>query len=233
MLAANPANLASDIGAAARGGATLLHVDVMDGHFVPNLSFGPHISAGLAKVVDLPQDVHLMVERPTRFADPFIKAGASGINVHVETETTEILQRLLADIRGRKVRTAVTIKPGTLVDAIVPFLDLVDMILIMTVEPGYGGQSFLPGSTERIRLVKSMLSGRPVDIQVDGGITLENAPACIEAGANILVAGSAVFGAGDAARGAAQFAELFAEYAGGHPAARQDANAREWPRNTI
>ncbi len=209
LLAANPANLASDIAAAEAGGAGLLHVDIMDGHFVPNLSFGPHISAGISKASKLPQDVHLMVDKPSMFAGPFIKAGAAGINVHVETETPEILINLLADVRAKGLRAAVTLKPKTPLDTVIPYINHVDMVLLMTVEPGYGGQSFLPGSLERISGMRAILSGRPVDLQVDGGVTLENAPSCVRAGANILVAGSSVFGAEDIERRAADFVALF------------------------
>lgn len=209
LLAANPANLAVDIAAAERGGAELLHVDIMDGHFVPNLSFGPHISAGISKVTRLPQDVHLMVEKPSMLAEPFIKAGAAGINVHVETETPEKLINLLKDIRGRGIRAAVTLKPKTPLAEVLPYLDHIDMVLLMTVEPGYGGQSFLAGSLDRIRDMRGILSGRATDLQVDGGITLENAPDCIKAGANVLVAGSSVFGDGNIERRASDFVALF------------------------
>lgn len=209
MLAADPARLADEAAAAGRGGASMLHMDIMDGHFVPNLSFGPHICAGIAKVSRLPQDVHLMVERPSQFAEPFIEAGAAGINVHVETETPEILINLLEGVRSRGLRTAVTLKPKTPLDEVLRYLGVVDMVLLMTVEPGYGGQSFLPGSLERIAGMRRIIADRDIDLQVDGGVTLENAPDCIKAGANVLVAGSSVFGGGDAEARALRFKALF------------------------
>ena len=209
LLAANPANLAADVAAAERGGAEWLHLDIMDGHFVPNLSFGPHISAGISKVSRLPIDVHLMVEKPSMFVAPFIKAGAAGINVHVEAEDPESLINILAEVRGRGLRPAIALKPKTPISEALPYLSYIDMVLLMTVEPGYGGQGFLPGSLERIAAMRGIISNRGIDLQIDGGVTLENTPDCIKSGANILVAGSSVFGAPDIAGRVTEFIALF------------------------
>lgn len=207
LLACDPGNMAGHMAAAAAGGATLWHLDIMDGHFVPNLSFGPHICAGLKRHTALPLDAHLMVQYPSAFVEPFLKAGAACVNVHVETETVEILQNLLRAIRDWEAKPAVTLKPGTPVSAVLPYVKLVDMVLLMSVEPGYGGQSFMPQSLPRARELRALLDREnPVcDLQIDGGITLENVRDAKAAGVNVFVAGSSVFGAPDIAARCREF----------------------------
>ena len=193
LLAANPSCLAADVEAAGRGGAQTLHLDIMDGHFVPNLSFGPHIAAGLE--TSLPIDAHLMVTAPSYFAPLFIRAGAKSITVHAESEDTDSTISLLKSIRARGIKAAVAIKPKTPIEVLIPFVEHIDMALLMTVEPGYGGQSFIEGSLERIAAARAIL--KDMDLQIDGGVTLENVGSCLKAGANVIVAGSSVFGAAD------------------------------------
>ncbi len=210
LLAADAAHFGEAAAAARRGGAAMLHLDIMDGHFVPNLSFGPHVAACLNKTVNLPLDVHLMVEQPSRFVEPFCDAGAASVNLHVETESTPALLSLLRGVHERGLRTAVTLKPGTALERLEPFLEHVDMVLIMTVEPGYGGQAMLPGSLGRIAAARALLDahGGRILLQIDGGVTLENAADCRRAGADILVAGSSVFGAPDIEERVRQFLAL-------------------------
>ena len=199
LLACDPGQMAAHMEKAALGGAKLWHLDIMDGHFVPNLSFGPHICSGLKRHTDLPLDAHLMVQYPSNFVEPFLKAGAAYVNVHVETETVEILQNLLRSIRAAGVKPAVTIKPKTPVTDVLPYVKMVDMVLLMSVEPGYGGQGFIPESLVRARHLRDILDAEnpACDLQIDGGITLANVKAVKEAGVNIFVAGSSVFGAAD------------------------------------
>jgi len=189
----------------------MLHIDVMDGHFVPNLSFGPHVVTALRRRTALPLVVHLMVEQPWTLLVAFLSAGAHSVNIHVETGTSERLRPLLERIHASGARAAVTVKPRTPLAAVEPYLAIVDMVLLMTVEPGYGGQAFLPGSLDRITELRALLddAGREIDLEIDGGVTLQNAADCLRAGANILVAGSAVFGAPDITAAAAAFVRLF------------------------
>jgi ribulose-phosphate 3-epimerase len=195
---------------AARGGAGMWHLDVMDGHFVPNLSFGPHICAGLHRHTALPIDVHLMTERPSRFIDPFLHAGASSVILHVEVEKDEPVTQMLREIKDAGAIPAITLRPRTPLEVIEPYFPLVSRVLLMTVEPGYGGQELLPDSIERIRDLRSFIDGLgfDIDIQIDGGVTLENAPAAIAAGADILIAGNAVFDAPDIEARCRAFSEI-------------------------
>jgi len=200
ILSANFARLADDANAAIRGGARVLHVDVMDGHFVPNLTVGPPVVASLRKAVDIPQDCHLMIENPDEYIPAFVDAGASWISVH--QEACRHLNRTLELIRSHGARVRVAINPATPVQTLGEVLDLVDHVLVMTVNPGFGGQRFIPGTLEKIRKLATMRTAKGLNfrIEIDGGVSLETVGASVRAGAEILVAGSHVFGRGDPGR---------------------------------
>ena len=176
--------------------AQYLHIDVMDGHFVPNITLGPNVLADIAKGTDQVLDVHLMIENPDQYIEPFAAAGADIICVHVET--CPHLHRTIQNIKEQSVNAAVALNPATPLETIKHVLSELDMVLIMTVNPGFGGQSFIPEMVDKIKNLRSMIEDRNlnVDIQVDGGIKPETtAVKAVEAGANIIVAGSAIFGA--------------------------------------
>nr|WP_276321229.1 ribulose-phosphate 3-epimerase [Deinococcus fonticola] len=177
------------------------HVDVMDGMFVPNISFGLPILAAARRVSSLYMDVHLMIEQPERYLKAFADAGADGLTVQVES--TRHIHRAVQQVKELGKRAGVTLNPGTPLDMIKPVLGDVDLVLVMSVNPGFGGQKFIPDSLERIRTVRRWLDelGSGADLQVDGGVTAENARAVVEAGANVLVAGSAVYGPDGAGAG--------------------------------
>lgn len=174
-----------------------MHIDVMDGHFVPNITVGPQVVASLHAASRLPLDVHLMIDNPDLFIESFAEAGSSIITVHAEA--TSHLHRTLQAIRSAGASPAVAINPATPAAALGHVLDLVDLVLVMTVNPGFGGQEFIVGMVRKIEQVKAMVAeaGREIDIEVDGGITPETAPLVVKAGANVLVAGNFVFGRGD------------------------------------
>ena len=197
LLAANFVRLAEDIAKVEAAGADWLHLDIMDGHFVPNLTFGPPIVAAIRKITKLPLDVHLMVTNPAALVDAFAAAGADWLTVHVETEPH--LHRLVTHIRELGVRPAVVLNPATPLSSLEEILPEVDMVLVMSVNPGFGGQKFIPSSIDKIRRLKKQIIAvnRDVLIEVDGGINVVTSPLVREAGAEVLVAGSAVFGSDD------------------------------------
>ncbi|NNE44295.1 MAG: ribulose-phosphate 3-epimerase [Gemmatimonadetes bacterium] len=197
VLAANFASLETSVRAVEKAGADLLHLDVMDGLFVPNISFGPMIVEACRRISDLPLDTHLMIEEPVRYVDAFADAGSDWLTVHVEA--CENVGATLEAIRNRGMKPGITLRPRTPFADVEPFLEVVDLVLIMTVEPGFGGQRYMPDQEEKLRRARDLRTARGLDyvIEVDGGIGARTAPAAVEAGAEILVAGSAVFGAED------------------------------------
>ncbi len=200
ILSADFAALGTAIAAAERGGADLIHVDVMDGHFVPNLTMGPPVVRSLSKVAKVPLDVHLMIEEPDRYIEAFVLAGAAMISVHVEV--LPHLHRTIQLIRQLGAKAGVAINPATPVGALDEIAADVDHVLVMSVNPGFGGQTFIPRSESKIQAVRALLDrrGSRAPIEVDGGIDPSNAARIIEAGATILVAGHSIFGTGDAER---------------------------------
>jgi ribulose-phosphate 3-epimerase len=197
ILSADFSDLKSEVRRIEEAGADMVHIDVMDGHFVPPITIGQGVVASLRPHTKLPFDVHLMVTYPERFIHDFRNAGADSITVHAEA--TEKLPEVLTEIRRTGARAGVSIKPDTYEEAIVGLLDKVDMVLIMTVNPGYGGQSFMPSTLDKIRRLREIITqrGLRVDIEVDGGINLETIQYVTEAGANVIVTGSAFFKAPD------------------------------------
>ena len=197
ILSADFAHLGRDVARVAAAGAQMIHVDVMDGHFVPNLSIGPQIVKSLRRDGGAFLDVHLMITDPEKYADAFIDAGADLVNFHVEANVDP--ERLLKHIRERGVKSAITVKPKTPVEIVFRYLDLCDMVLVMSVEPGFGGQSFMESSLPKVAALRAEIDRRKLscDIQIDGGINLETGARAVAAGATSLVAGTAVFGAPD------------------------------------
>ena len=193
ILAADFAELGAAVRAAEAAGADYIHVDVMDGHFVPNITIGPPVVAALRKTTKLPLDVHLMIEAPDRFLADFAKAGADIITVHVET--CPHLHRTVQAIRDLGAKPGVTLNPATSLETVREILPYVDQVLVMTVNPGFGGQSFIPTMTDKIARLAAMIAatGREVDIEVDGGIDPTTAPMVVGAGATVLVAGTNIF----------------------------------------
>jgi ribulose-phosphate 3-epimerase len=197
ILSADGSRLGEEIAAVEAAGADWIHIDVMDGHFVPNLTIGPGLIATLRKTTSLPFDVHLMIENPEKFIDAFAGSGADRITVHVETSVH--LHRTVAMIRKRGLKAGVSLNPATPLVQIEPILPDIDLLLIMTVNPGFGGQKFIEGSLSRIRQAKEVIRAMAHDVllEVDGGVTVKNIRSIADAGADILVAGSAIFGSGD------------------------------------
>ena len=197
ILSADFAALGSAIALVEEGGADLIHIDVMDGHFVPNLTIGPPVIEAIRNVTQLPLDVHLMITQPERSIDAFIDAGATIISVHVEASSH--LHRTLSHIKAKGVKAGVVLNPSTPVSQLEEVARDIDLALLMTVNPGFGAQSFIPGSEAKIRRLRELLDAadNPAPIEVDGGVNCSNAAQIVNAGAEILVAGSAIFGTPD------------------------------------
>ena len=181
------------MGALERGGADWVHVDVMDGHFVPNLTFGPKMVADLHRVTRLPLDVHLMIEGPDDWVDRYVDAGAAYLVIHVEA--ARAVSATLARIRTRGAKAGITLNPDTPVEAILPYLDEVDLALVMSVKPGFGGQKFIESAIGKLQRMRKEIDARhlAVELEIDGGVKLDNVRRVVEAGASVVVAGSAVF----------------------------------------
>lgn len=201
ILSADFVNLERDIRFLSDCGADYVHVDVMDGSFVPNITIGIPVVAAIRRITRLPLDVHLMIDRPIRYVNEFCGAGADILTVHVEADTPENIRDALKKIRDAGCRPAISLKPGTPAEAVFPFLDLCRLVLVMTVEPGFGGQRFMADMMPKLRAVRDEIARRELDceLEVDGGVNADTAAVCKENGANVLVAGSAFFHAADPA----------------------------------
>ncbi|MDQ6625897.1 MAG: ribulose-phosphate 3-epimerase [Verrucomicrobiota bacterium] len=195
ILAADFSRVADEIRAVEAAGADWLHLDIMDGHFVDNISFGPAMVATVRKLTSLPLDVHLMIEHPDHYAPRFVEAGANSITVHVEPEAKHDVGKTLAAIRAAGCRAGLSLNPATPFAAVEPHLRAIDLLLVMTVQPGFGGQAFRPEMTEKVKRARKWqgANGNTFDVEVDGGINAETAKVCVAAGANVLVAGTSIF----------------------------------------
>ena len=201
ILSADFVNLERDIRKLSETGVDYVHIAVMDGIFVPNITIGIPVVAAIRHITDLPLDVHLMIDRPLRYVEQFCKAGSDLLTVHIEADTEENTLEALKKIRAKGVRAAVSIKPNTPAEAVLPFLPLCDLILMMTVEPGFGGQAFMEHLMPKLRQLRAYIDAQnpACELEVDGGVNEKTAMICRENGANVLVAGSAYFKAADPA----------------------------------
>jgi ribulose-phosphate 3-epimerase len=199
ILAADFSRLADEVHRVEQAGADWIHCDIMDGHFVDNISFGPAVVAMVRKQTELPLDVHLMIERADHYVPRFVEAGANSITVHIESESKHDVPKTLKQIRKAGCRVGLTLNPATAFELVEPFLDEIDMLLVMTVHPGFGGQSFRADQMEKVKRAARWKGTRQrhLDIEVDGGINAETARIAIDNGANVLVAGTAIFRAKD------------------------------------
>ena len=197
ILASDFSRLGQEVSAMEAAGADMIHIDVMDGHFVPNISFGMPVIKSLRPVTNLIFDVHLMISDPLRYLGDFAKAGADMIVFHLESDSD--VKATIDEIHRLGKKAGISIKPGTPAEALLPYMKDIEMALVMTVEPGFGGQKFMPDMMEKLRILRAYCqeNGLDVDLQVDGGIDLNTAPVAVENGANVLVAGSALFGKPD------------------------------------
>ena len=199
ILSCDYMNMERDFAACKENGVKWLHVDIMDGHFVPNLSFGYSLVKSMRPVTDLVLDVHLMIDTPIKYAENFCKAGADYLTIHVEADTPENIRKTIELIRSLGVKPGIVVKPKTPAEAIAEYLPLVDMVLVMTVEPGFGGQKFMADMMPKVKQLRAMLDevNPTCHLEVDGGVDLNTVLTCKENGANVFVAGSAYFGAAD------------------------------------
>ena len=199
ILSADYMNFERDLTMTKEMGAKWLHVDIMDGIFVPNITFGPGVVKGMRKVSDLVLDVHLMIDRPIRYVKHFCEAGADYLTIHVEADTPENTREALKMIRQLGVKPGIVVKPNTPAEAIAEYLPMVDMVLVMTVEPGFGGQKFMAHMMPKVKQLRAMLDevNPACHLEVDGGVDMVTVETCKENGANVMVAGSAFFGAKD------------------------------------
>mgnify|MGYP001174587972 FL=1 len=217
ILSADFTELGKAVRAAERGGADAIHVDVMDGHFVPNLSIGPPVISSIKRTARVPLDVHLMIEDPSRYLEAFAKAGADTLSIHVEAQPN--LSQALTSIKKLGLLAGAALNPSTPVTALETVVSEVDVVLVMSVNPGFGGQRFIPSSIEKVRAMRALLesAGNPAPIAVDGGVDLSNAGELVAAGANILVAGSAIFGQDDPTKATRALRAASEEQAGREP----------------
>ncbi len=201
ILSADFVNLERDIRALTPAGADYVHIDVMDGNFVPNITIGIPVVAAIRGITDLPLDVHLMIDRPVRYVERFCKAGADILTIHIEADSEKNTLAALEAIRACGVKAAISVKPKTPAEAVLPYLPLCDLILVMTVEPGFGGQSFMADMMPKISQIRAYIDAQnpACELEVDGGVNEQTAKICTGAGANVLVAGSAFFRAADKA----------------------------------
>ncbi len=197
ILSADFSRLGDELRAVEKAGADLIHVDVMDGHFVPNITIGPLVVQGLKKLTSLPLDVHLMIEKPERYVEVFAQAGSNWITIHVEA--CPHLKRMVKKIRRLNVRPGLVLKPATPLRTLYPVLDDIDLVLIMSVNPGFGGQSFIPSTLKKIERLRKIIyqNQNPLEIEVDGGVKIENVREVSRAGADIFVIGTGIFKADD------------------------------------